>query len=447
MRAFLRRFFGARTVQLFLLAFLVYNANLRSVTSLDTYPTRFLPISIIRERDLDLDEFPFLHRYPEWWHSDRKHEFPYYLTFSRGHYMSTYPVMPAILSVPVYLIPVVAGLPEIGVAVSGYNGVEIVATFLSKLSASLAVALSVPLVYLAALHLSSRRAALWAALVYAVGTSSWSVSSQGLWQTAMSQPLVALALYLLVRGRTHPWSVAVAGVPLALAVASRYSTAVMAAILAAYVFRYHRNQFRWFALFPAVLAILLLAYNLYHFAAPVHMGPANLLRALDWRAFLGLVVSPGRGMLIYSPVLVFAFLPLLDGHLRRDPLLKAIGIATVATILLYSAWERWDAAFSYSYRFLVDLLPGLALYLAIALQTVLARRPLAVTFFGLTAVSVLVQIVGAFFYPCGWYETPVSAALVPSRFWDWTDLEVIRCLRNGPVEAEGWRLLTALLRR
>ena len=127
-------------------------------------------------------------------------------------------------------------------------------------------------------------------------------------------------------------------------------------------------------------------------------------------------------MLFYSPVLVFAFLPLLDGHLRRDPLLKAIGIATVATILLYSAWERWDAAFSYSYRFLVDLLPGLALYLAIALQTVLARRPLAVTFFGLTAVSVLVQIVGAFFYPCGWYETPGRAGLVPSRFWDWADL-------------------------
>ena len=51
----------------------------------------------------------------------------------------------------------------------------------------------------------------------------------------------------------------------------------------------------------------------------------------------------------------------------------------------------------------------------------------------IVALSVFVQIVGAFFFPCGWYESPVRASLAPARFWDLSDVEVVRCLRAGPV--------------
>lgn len=45
--------FQNRAFVLIILAFVVYNANLRSITSFDTNPTRYLPISILREFDLD----------------------------------------------------------------------------------------------------------------------------------------------------------------------------------------------------------------------------------------------------------------------------------------------------------------------------------------------------------------------------------------------------------
>ena len=56
MRGLAKKLWGSTFFRLFLLALIVYNANLRSITSLDTNSTRYLPISILQEFDLDLDE-------------------------------------------------------------------------------------------------------------------------------------------------------------------------------------------------------------------------------------------------------------------------------------------------------------------------------------------------------------------------------------------------------
>jgi len=53
-------------------------------------------------------------------------------------------------------------------------------------------------------------------------------------------------------------------------------------------------------------------------------------------------------------------------------------------------------------------------------------------FLAAAVFSVAVQIIGVVFYPSDWYDKPVSPALDASRFWDWTDPEVLRCLREGP---------------
>ena len=104
-RRWLSRAWHSTALRLALLAFVVYNINLRSETSFDTYPTRYIPISIVTQFNLDLDEFPSLHHYPQSYHADPD-VLPYYVQYRRGHYVSTYPVMPAILSAVIYAIPV-----------------------------------------------------------------------------------------------------------------------------------------------------------------------------------------------------------------------------------------------------------------------------------------------------------------------------------------------------
>lgn len=66
-------------LRLALAAFVVYNINLRPVSSADTFPTRYLPISILTEFDLDLDEFPFLIKAEHPFPGAENAGLPYYL--------------------------------------------------------------------------------------------------------------------------------------------------------------------------------------------------------------------------------------------------------------------------------------------------------------------------------------------------------------------------------
>src|SRR5437870_9543736 len=156
---------------LFLSVVLAYVANGRAIGSGDPLPARYLPFSLLRERNADLDEFPFL--YDELARRDFPllDGIPYFLTRRHGHYLSAYSPGPALLALPVYAGPALAGAPA-----------RLWAARLDKLSAAVITALSVIFVFWALAGLVERRWALGIAAIYAFGTSSWSVSSQALWQ-------------------------------------------------------------------------------------------------------------------------------------------------------------------------------------------------------------------------------------------------------------------------
>src|SRR5262245_43810900 len=72
--------------------FVIYLSNLRLMGAWDSIPARMLPISILREGNLDLDEFPWLRRLEPT---------PYFLAAtSRGHVRSRYPIAVPLLAAP-----------------------------------------------------------------------------------------------------------------------------------------------------------------------------------------------------------------------------------------------------------------------------------------------------------------------------------------------------------
>jgi hypothetical protein len=112
-------------------------------------------------------------------------------------------------------------------------------------------------------------------------------------------------------------------------------------------------------------------------------------------------------------------------------------------VVLYSAWSVWDGAYCYSYRFLVDLLPGLCLLLVVVWDQITRRPWRKAILIAAVAFSLFVQVVGAFFYPSDWYTTPINPSLDHSRFWDWSDMELVRCLKSGPKFPDFSRLRSA----
>ncbi|MBI2461433.1 MAG: hypothetical protein HYV61_08125, partial [Candidatus Rokubacteria bacterium] len=89
LRAGLLLFFGS---------FLLYNLNLREISSQDTIPTRLLPVALIRDGTLTLDGFFVgeLEGTP----------LPPWVQRVGGRYHSGYPILPALLALPIYLVPI-----------------------------------------------------------------------------------------------------------------------------------------------------------------------------------------------------------------------------------------------------------------------------------------------------------------------------------------------------
>jgi hypothetical protein len=346
---FARPFFSSHPgAILFSIFLVVYLANGKHSRSSDTVPARYLPLSLIQEGNFDLDEFPFLYARGT----------PYYLRLVKGHYLSDYPVGAVLLALPFYLPSALGRVhPESRLIVD-----------LEKLSAAVIVALSAVILYCALLRLTSQRMALLSTVVYALGTSSLSMSSQALWQHGPSQLALTVALYSLVRGHAQPSWVAFAGFPLAFAVLARPPDVLIAVPLGAYVLRYYPRQAWRFLLCGLPPVLFQLWYNTIYFDDPFRTQwpilESELWGTPFWEGFTGILVSPGRGLFVYSPIFLLSLLGIvLAWGKNAAPLLRYLSMGVVLTILLYSKWGIWWGGHSYGPRLLADLTPILVLFL------------------------------------------------------------------------------------
>src|ERR1700722_4309384 len=129
-----------------------------------------------------------------------------------------------------------------------------------------------------------------------------------------------------------------------------------------------------------------------HIAGGYALGKhhVNKFFQLDWTGLPGLLISPSRGLLVFSPFLVFLPVGLI---LRlREPgtrgLAVTLSLAVAAQFLLYSQAD-WRAGVSWGPRWLTDFLPILVWMLAPALFVL---RPLGRgLLIAAMAASVMVQ--------------------------------------------------------
>ena len=108
-----------------------------------------------------------------------------------------------------------------------------------------------------------------------------------------------------------------------------------------------------------------LAYNYLRFGALLDAGylPIEQFSGRLQEGLLGLLVSPGRGLLFYAPVLLLLIpaLPVL-WRARRAEAAFILVLAATQT-LLYARWHVWFGGWCWGPRFLAPLMPFLALAL------------------------------------------------------------------------------------
>jgi hypothetical protein len=281
-----------KALVLFGVIFCIYMTPSKLLVWGDTIPNRYLPFSIIREFNLTLDEFV----------SPSASEIPYFLQHRNGYFVSSYPITPAILAVPFYVVPVLLGMT--------YDSPWM--PLLEKLSASSIALLSAVFLYLALRRMTTEGTRLVVTAIYALCTSTFSISSQALWQHGPSQLFLSLGLYLLMRGLQEenliPWS----GFPLGAAIVSRPTDVLMVLPVIAYLCRYQYKFLLTWILFSVPPVILLLSYNHFYLGSIFDSGySATVLdpHSSYWSApflygLFGILVSPSRVVYLLTGLVI-----------------------------------------------------------------------------------------------------------------------------------------------
>lgn len=409
---------------LFLTAVTLYYINGQASFSYDVLPARLIPVSLLREHDFDLDEFASTF--------DRMKN-PYSIRRIDGHLVSTYPPWGAVLSLPVYLVPVLTGPAQL----DDWSLLD-----LEKRAAVLITALSVVLLQLTLRRITRPHIAWCISAIYAFGTSSFTINSQGMWQHGPSQLFLTMALYCLVRGIESPVFCGWAGLPIGLMIICRPVNAVMAVPIALYVFHKHRDQVVRFLLAGIPSLVLFMSYNARHFGSPLAtgfgssvVGPASfagstlsMLSSAPFEGLLGAMISPERGLLFYSPIFLFSLVSIwMIWKTSGYVLLKYLSLAPLLLLMLIVAVGVWPAGSCYGPRMMADAGPLLCVLLYPAFERYAHKPAGAWAIAGLAALSIYMHAAGV-------YIIPNDDPLLNFRretLWSWSDSPPVHAGRQA----------------
>lgn len=426
-----------------LVFFLVYNANQRSIGAADTYPARYLPLSILKHHSLTLDPIASLvaqGRMIPTKPGEATTAF-WMLRSPTGHLVSLYPIVTPVLVAPLYL-PAVAYLDATG---WDMPRVDYVARIMEKFCASLIATLSAMLFYLLLRRRSPPATAVLLTVAFALGTTTWVISSQALWMHGLAGLLVVALLYLLT-GPCTPLRALAAGLFCALLACNRQPDTLVAAGFALYAIRWAGPRFVWF-LGAALLPVgLVLTYNLQVVGHIV--GGYGLINLDQENAQLGEGVLYGLGVLLFSPVFglfVFSpfllFVPIYLGKVLRERNERALTLLLGAALLLqwlFYAATHWEQGLSWGPRYLTESVPILVWMLA---PVVASLRTLGRAIFVLACVvAVFIQGVGAFCYTGKSFSQALNASgpiwersTWKQQVWKLDNAPFIAELKNGRI--------------
>jgi hypothetical protein len=245
-------------------------------------------------------------------------------------------------------------------------------------------------------------------LVFGLATLAWPYAKY-----FFSEPLAGLSLlaaaYFLLRyrhiGQTSDtlW----AGTSLGLAVATRFANIItlplFGLLLLAYIVTRDKEQgirdkplppILAFALPLAPTALLLGSYNYARYGDVLETGylPQQTFSTPWLEGISGLLLSPGRGLFLYAPILLVSLLA-IPAFVKRHRLEAALALlVSVSYILLYGRWFFWHAGYAWGPRFLIPIVPFAVIFMAPLVEKLSGKGWLI--FACLCLVSVAIQILG-----------------------------------------------------
>ena len=411
------------TLSLFLLI-LVLNILSPAIKSGDSMWSIPVALSIINKQQTNLDPYVDLIRQSNGYAVERV----------GGHYYCLFPLGTKLMAVPV-----------VAVARIWLTDSEIIQTRarLEKITASIMVALAATFIYLIAKMFLGGNLAVFVAFVFSFCTPVWSTCSTALWQHGPSVLMLTIALYLVLKARSSPWLIQLAGIPLAFSYVIRPTNSISILLFTVYIFVHYRKQFFKFVIWSALVGIPFVAFNLWVYGdilQPYYYASRLKSGNFFFEALGANIFSPGRGLLVFTPVFVLSILGMALS--LRKPLVDKLDYYLLVIVFLHwvaiSSFPQWWTGHSFGPRFFSDMIPLLIYFLILFLRDLsrlgeAKRICMWALVILLTGASFFIHLMGAINPGARiWNVYPVNVDEATYRIWDWNDLQFLRGIRELP---------------
>lgn len=419
----------------------------------DILPNATVPFSILNEHNFNLDEYmPILKAsYPN---PDDKTAKPYYTVEVNGHYYSAFPMLTALLTTPLYIVPVALNINV---------DIETIRV-MSRIGGAFITSLSVGVFFLILREkLKSIKLILLLTFIYAFASNSFAISSQGVWQHGTSQLILSLMLLSLLRQKYY-----LTGLLAGLAYWARPTnllSTTMIFIFLMWKFIDDNNLnlkmlFSWQIIKSNILEkpVVIKQHDLLKLSSTANsiysklVKPKLYLKNLQpvlkyvigtilgifismafqtlvfgsvfntaygsafegfhtdlyhwFFGFLGLWVSPSKGILMISPIYVFIFYGFYKAF--KSPKTNKLYFILAITIILHTValgkWYSWFGGYSWGYRMANDVIPYMTfLLIPFVTSKYFKKRGYQIVFGLLVAYSTFMQFLGIIYFDGIWH--------------------------------------------
>lgn len=299
-----------------------------------------------------------------------------------NHYYYYFPI-----GTPVFSIPFVAALNMIGHDVIDHEKrLQIV---LSAINATLTFIL---LFALARLYLDNTRSMIISTITW-FGTSFASTTGTALWSHNFSTLFALLAIYLSIysvkNSNFRLWSL------IAISLFSCYLCRPTMILLSLFLISYLMLFNIKIALYTSTLVSFFLTsfvgFSFHEFSQPLpdYYLPQRLSGEHFPEAIYGNLLSPSRGILIFSPFLLIPaiYFRSVYSSIKEEKSLLILLSWPIIHLILISRFPHWWAGWSYGPRLMTDVLPGIFLLMVVTFSKLY--------FFKLTTL-ILVAVLSSF---------------------------------------------------
>jgi len=371
-----------------------------------------------------------------------------------GHLYSVYPLGTPLMAAPIVgVIDIIGSRLFGGMSLSAYLLIHTPNSTLflvEKMIASILTAINCVIIFALGRYYLNTAKAIILTIIFAFATSAWSVASRGLWQHGPSMLCLSLTVYILIVGQKKPRLVPLAGFPLAFSFLIRPTNVISIGLFTIYVWFAYRKYWIYYILCLAAVFVPFIIYNysIYSSIFSPYYSPQKLGNSpFLLEALAGNLVSPARGLFIFSPILILSIFGFSRTFRKFRLGQNFINIYLFGAIVLHwiviSLFKDWGGGWSIGPRYFSDMIPYFICFLIPVLDGLsLSRNSLPVIRLG-TIGFVIITIFSIFVHyrcsvdygPTEWNIKP-DISITQSRLWDWSDIQFLRGLcPSGGLEA------------